>query len=100
MSPLATSKPDNPQITERFEMYVANMELCDAYTELNEPSVQLERFKQQMALNDPGHMLNEDYVHALEYGFPPTGGWSLGVDRLAMLLTNNTDIREVIAFNK
>lgn len=98
MSPLARSKVDNEQITERLELFVCGMEICDGYSEVNEPAVQIERFKEQAAIGDPGHVMDKDYIYALQYGFPPAGGWSLGVDRLVMLLTNTTDICEVIAF--
>jgi len=103
MSPLAKWHRNDPRLTERFELFVAGMELCNAYTELNDPVVQLERFKeQQKDINkgdDEAHMIDKEFIEALEHGLPPTGGWGMGIDRLCMLLTNNIDsIKEVILF--
>lgn len=100
MSPLARCKVENEQLTERFELFIGGMEICDAYSELNEPAVQVERFKDQAVLGDPGYPLDPDYIHALQYGFPPAGGWGLGIDRFVMLLTNTTDIREIVTFTE
>ena len=103
MSPLAKWHRDDPRLTERFELFIAKMEICNAYTELNDPKVQLERFIDQQKDKELGdneaHIVDNHFVKCLEYGLPPTGGWGLGIDRLCMLLTNNIDsIREVIIF--
>lgn len=103
MSPLAKYHRNDSRLTERFELFIAGMEICNAYTELNDPIVQLDRFKQQQKDKDSGdkeaHIIDEHFIKCLEYGLPPTGGWGLGIDRLCMLLTNNIDsIREVILF--
>ena len=103
MSPLAKSHRNDLRLTERFELFIAGMELCNAYTELNDPKIQLERFMQQQKDkefgDDEAHIIDTHFIKCLEYGLPPTGGWGLGIDRLCMLLTNNIDnIREVILF--
>ncbi len=102
ISPLAKSMPDNPQIVERFEVYIAGFELCNAFTELNDPLDQEARFlemgRDYNAEDEERHPLDEDYLRALRYGMPPTGGFGLGIDRLAMLMTNSQNIREVILF--
>jgi len=103
MSPLAKWHRNDNKLTERFELFVAGMELCNAYTELNDPIIQLERFKQQQKDKDNGddeaHCIDYEFVEALEYGLPPTGGWGMGIDRLCMLISNNIDsIKEVILF--
>lgn len=103
MSPLAKWHRSDSRLTERFELFIAGMEICNAYTELNDPKVQLERFIQQQKDKEFGdkeaHIVDNHFVKCLEYGLPPTGGWGLGIDRLCMLLTNNIDsIREVILF--
>lgn len=103
MSPLAKWHRNDPRLTERFELFIAGMELCNAYTELNDPSVQLQRFKEQQKDKNKGddeaHGIDKEFVEALEHGLPPTGGWGMGIDRLCMLLTNNIDsIKEVILF--
>eukprot|EP00771_Trimastix_marina_P003953 gnl/Trimastix_PCT/672.p2 GENE.gnl/Trimastix_PCT/672~~gnl/Trimastix_PCT/672.p2 ORF type:complete len:590 (-),score=209.08 gnl/Trimastix_PCT/672:24-1793(-) len=102
LSPLAKYKPDNPQITERFELMINNIEFCNAYTELNNPLVQRARFSQQAKAkaqgDDEAQFFDEDFCVALEYGLPPTAGWGLGIDRLAMLLTDNPAIQDVILF--
>ena len=102
ISPLAKSKPDNPQIVERFEGFVGGMELCNAFTELNDPFDQEKRFlemgRDYEADDEERHPMDEDYLRALRYGMPPTGGFGMGVDRLTMLLTDSPNIREVILF--
>ena len=102
ISPLSKLHRDNPRLTERFESYVNGWEICNAFTELNDPRDQLARFEDQVAQreggNEEGMMLDEDFITALEYGLPPTGGWGVGIDRLVMLLTNSSNIRDVIAF--
>mmetsp|Transcript_11706 Transcript_11706/g.31543 ORF Transcript_11706/g.31543 Transcript_11706/m.31543 type:complete len:606 (+) Transcript_11706:31-1848(+) len=102
MSPLAKSHRSLPGMTERFELFVCGRELCNAYTELNNPMVQRERFTrsaQDAAGGDDEAMVtDEDFCTALEYGLPPTGGWGLGIDRLIMFLTDNNAIKEVLLF--
>lgn len=102
ISPLSKQSPDNPRVVERFEAVVANMEIGNAYSELNDPLLQRERFESQRTQHQAGdeeaHPIDEDYVTALMYGMPPTGGLGIGVDRLVMLLTNQDSIREVILF--
>ena len=102
ISPLSKQCPDNPQMVERFELYVAGRELANAYSELNDPLAQRERFEHLSRLasqeDAETHPVDEDYVTALMYGMPPTGGLGIGVDRLVMLLTGQTSIREVILF--
>ena len=99
---LAKWHRDNPQLTERFELFLLGMELCNAYTELNSPMVQKQCFLNQMKDREHGddeaQVLDNDYIEALEYGLPPTGGWGCGIDRLTMFLTNNNSIKEVILF--
>jgi lysyl-tRNA synthetase, class II len=101
-SPLSKQKPDDPKFVERFEIYAAGMELGNAYTELNDPQEQRRRFEMQLGMRERGdeeaHAMDEDYVRALSYGMPPTGGEGLGIDRLTMLLTGSTSIRDVILF--
>ena len=93
---------DNPRLVERFETFINTWEIANAFSELNDPEVQRERFAAQVAAREAGdeeaQMLDEDYVTALEYGLPPTGGWGMGIDRLVMILTNSSNIREVICF--
>lgn len=102
ISPLAKSKPDNPHIVERFEGFIGGMELCNAFTELNNPLDQESRFLemgQAFATDDAErHPMDYDYLRAMSYGMPPTGGFGLGIDRLVMLLTDRHTIREVILF--
>lgn len=102
MSPLAKYHRTNPLLTERFELFICGREYANAYTELNNPIVQLECFEKQAkdkANGDSEAQPNDyDYVKALEYGLPPTGGLGIGIDRLIMLLTNQSYIKEVITF--
>ena len=102
VSPLTKASPADPRVTERFELFVCHSELANAYSELNDPIVQRERFMKQLELRDRGddeaEMLDEDFLTAMEYGMPPTGGMGIGVDRTVMMLTNNDTIREVILF--
>jgi lysyl-tRNA synthetase class 2 len=102
ISPLAKAVPDDPLHVERFEIFLGGMETGNAYSELNDPLVQRERFEQQGAGAQAGdveaHPMDEDYILALMHGMPPTGGLGIGIDRLTMLLTDQTSIREVILF--
>jgi lysyl-tRNA synthetase class 2 len=102
LSPLAKRKRDQPRLVERFEGYIGCRELVNAYSELNDPIDQLDRFRQQAALlargDQEAHWLDEDYVRALEYGMPPTAGEGVGIDRLVMLFADQPSIREVILF--
>lgn len=102
ISPLAKVHRSNPRLVERFETYVNGWEIVNAFSELNDPKIQLARFEDQVAQKEKGdeeaQMLDDDYVTALEYGLPPTGGWGMGIDRLSMLLTGSHNIRDVIAF--
>lgn len=102
MSPLAKYHRSKPGLTERFELFINKHELCNAYTELNDPIVQRERFAEQLKDRESGDdeamALDETFCTALEYGLPPTGGWGLGIDRLAMLLTDSQNIKEVLLF--
>lgn len=102
ISPLSRRSDENPEIAERFELFIAGKELANAFNELNDPLDQYERFKAQIdaknAGDDEAHEMDEDYCQALGYAMPPTAGWGLGVDRLVMLLLNKQSIRDVILF--
>ena len=102
ISPLTKKKPDDPSKVQRFEMYINGAEMCNAYSELNDPIDQRERFAAQDALaaagDDEAEHTDEDFLNALEVGMPPTGGIGYGIDRMVMLMTDSPSIREVIAF--
>lgn len=102
ISPLAKSNPENPEITDRFEAYIYGREICNGFTELNDPIDQRERFLKQVEERANGdeeaNMMDEDFVNALEYGLPPTGGLGIGIDRLVMFLTDSSTIRDVLFF--
>jgi lysyl-tRNA synthetase class 2 len=102
ISPLAKAHPDRPQVADRFELYAGGMEIANGFSELNDPLEQRERFLEQLRERERGdleaHQMDEDYVRALGHGLPPTGGCGVGVDRLAMILTGSSSIRDVILF--
>jgi lysyl-tRNA synthetase class 2 len=102
VSPLSKQKPDEPEWTERFEIYAGQMEISNGFSELNDPEDQRRRFEAQLEERERGddeaHQMDEDYIRALSYGMPPAGGVGVGVDRLAMLLTDSQTIRDVILF--
>jgi lysyl-tRNA synthetase class 2 len=102
VSPLSKQKPEDPNFVERFELYIGGMEIANAFSELNDPEEQRNRFQYQQNLREKGdltaHAIDEDYIRALSYGMPPTGGEGIGIDRLTMLLTNSRSIRDVILF--
>ena len=102
MSPLTKRHRDNPELTERFELMVNGKELANAYSELNDPIDQYERFVEQMRLGEKGDdeamIIDKDFIRALEYGMPPTSGMGIGMDRLVMLMTGKTTIQEVLFF--
>jgi len=102
MSPLCKVHRDNPELTERFELMVNGKEIANAYSELNDPIDQRERFEEQLALSakgdDEAMFIDQDFLRALEYGMPPSSGMGIGIDRFAMLLTNQSSIQEVLFF--
>ncbi len=102
LSPLSKTRKSDPRFVERFELYIGGFEIANAYSELNDPEEQEDRFKEQVVQREKGeqeaHVMDMDYVRALRYGMPPTGGEGVGIDRLTMLLTNRQSIREVIFF--
>ncbi|KAM0676677.1 lysyl-tRNA synthetase [Binucleata daphniae] len=102
MSPLAKKHRCNPNLTERFELFINTKEICNAYTELNDPFDQKERFENQVKESEKGDdeamKMDKGFITAMEYGLPPTGGWGIGIDRFVMFLTNAANIRDVILF--
>jgi lysyl-tRNA synthetase class 2 len=102
VSPLSKQKPDDPDTVERFELYIGGFEVANAFSELNDPAEQRRRFEEQLNNRAHGdeeaHAMDEDYIRALEFGMPPTGGEGVGIDRLVMVLTNSASIRDVILF--
>jgi lysyl-tRNA synthetase class 2 len=102
ISPLSKASPANPHVAERFELYIAGMEIANGFSELNDPVEQFERFRDQVKQREKGDeeamLMDEDYIRALSYGMPPAAGIGIGIDRLVMLLTNKQSIRDVIIF--
>jgi lysyl-tRNA synthetase class 2 len=99
VSPLARATDDNPDLTERFELFVAGREIANGFSELNDPLEQSKRFSNQLSVSDDEKMkYDEDFIKAMEYGMPPTAGAGIGIDRLIMLLTDKSSIRDVLLF--
>jgi lysyl-tRNA synthetase class 2 len=102
ISPLSKASPEDPDVAERFELYIAGMEIANGFSELNDPVEQYERFREQVRRRERGDeeamLMDEDYIRALSYGMPPAAGNGIGVDRLVMIMTNKHSIRDVILF--